>query len=191
MVIVKIFYYILGLTTTITIFLTSFEITLHLFHSPLNSTIIEPKAHSSTWIYLLKQKYISFIDLDIFTIREKRHLLDVKRLFDKIYIIWEILTSISILIFTYLYFKSKEILNIAIRYSLNLGVVLNIIFILISFNFLEIFKTLHQIIFPNNSWTFPKESILIEWFPLIYFIEFFAILILLNLSIHIIIKRET
>ena len=176
----RLIYFFLALFLLITLTISSFELTLHLFHSPFNSTIIEPKAHSLTWIYLLKQKYISLIDLDIFNINEKRHLLDVKRFFDKIYYIWSILFTLSIFISISLYFKSKEKLALVIRYSTILGVVLNIIFILISFNFLEIFTLLHKILFLHNSWVFQPNSILIEWFPLEYFIEFFAIYILIN-----------
>jgi len=180
----RLIYFFLALFLLITLTISSFELTLHLFHSPFNSTIIEPKAHSLTWIYLLKQKYISLIDLDIFNINEKRHLLDVKRFFDKIYYIWSILFTLSIFISISLYFKSKEKLALVIRYSTILGVVLNIIFILISFNFLEIFTLLHKILFLHNSWVFQPNSILIEWFPLEYFIEFFAIFIVLNFGIY-------
>ncbi len=179
----KIVYFFLGLLFTITIFLSLFETTLHLFHSPINSNIVESKAHSLTWIYLIKQKYISLIDLDIFTINEKRHLLDIKRVFNKIYYIWERLLLLSTIISIYLYFKSKEKLTLVIKYTTILGVVLNIIFILISFNFLEVFTILHKIIFTHNSWIFKPNSILIEWFPLLYFIEFFTIIIILNFLI--------
>jgi len=73
----------------IVISLSSFIFLLYTFHSPFGYDIVELKAHNLTWTYLLKQKYISFInDLDIFSIYEKRHLLDVKRLFSSIYEFW-------------------------------------------------------------------------------------------------------
>ncbi len=92
-------------------------------------------------------------------------------------------TTFTIYYYIYLYFKSKEKLTLVIKYTTILGVVLNIIFILISFNFLEVFTILHKIIFTPNSWIFKPNSILIEWFPLLYFIEFFTIIIILNFLI--------
>jgi integral membrane protein (TIGR01906 family) len=168
---------------TILILLSSFELTLHLFHSPFNSIIIEQNAHQLTWNYLLKQRYISFIDLDIFTISEKRHLLDVKRVFDNIYSIWSTLLYIITPITLFLYLKSKRELFLALSYSVRVGVVVNIISIIVSINFLDSFKLLHKIIFTNNSWIFKPNSILIEWFPISYFIEFFSIFTLLNFLI--------
>ncbi|HHH53392.1 MAG TPA: DUF1461 domain-containing protein, partial [Bacteroidetes bacterium] len=52
---------------------------------------------------------------------------------------------------------------------------------IISFDFSDSFSFLHQMIFPHNSWIFQPSSILIIWFPLSYFIEFFLIFILFNL----------
>jgi len=172
----KILYTILAIIISLTLLLSSFELTLFIFHSPFGSDIINQKAHSLTWIYLLKQHYISLIDLDIFNINEKRHLLDVKRLFEQIYFIWKIMLIITLSIFIFFYRK----LFIVIKYTIISGVVINILLIIISFDFLDSFSFLHQMIFPHNSWIFQSNSILIGWFPLTYFIEFFLIFILFN-----------
>ena len=173
----KILYAILAIIILLTLLLSSFELTLFIFHSPFGNDIINPKAHSLTWIYLLKQHYISLIDLDIFDINEKRHLLDVKRLFEQIYFIWKVMLIVSL--FTLILFYRK--LSIVIKYSIIIGIVINILLIIISFDFLDSFSFLHQMIFPYNSWIFKPNSILIIWFPLSYFIEFFLIFILFNL----------
>jgi uncharacterized membrane protein len=55
---------------------------------------------------------------------------------------------------------------------------------------LDSFKLLHKLLFPNGTWIFPPNSILIEWFPLEYFVEFFIIYILLNLLFILIIKSK-
>ena len=176
----KILYIAFATLISLTVIFTSFELTLFYFHSPIQSSIIEPKMHSLTWIYLLKQKYITLIDLDIFDINEKRHLLDVKRLFERIYSIWITLLIFTLSIIIFFYFKSKDKLSIVISYTIILGVTTNILFIIISFNFLNSFTLLHQILFPNNSWIFQPNSILIKWFPISYFIEFFTIFIISN-----------
>jgi len=173
----KIVYIILALFISLTLLLSSFELTLFIFHSPFGSDIINPKAHTLTWIYLLKQHYISLIDLDIFDINEKRHLLDVKRVFEQIYFIWKIISIITLSL-TILFYKK---LSIIIKYSINIGVTIGILLIIVSFDFLDSFSLLHQMIFPNNSWIFQPNSILIIWFPLSYFIEFFVIFMLFNL----------
>ncbi len=80
--------FIFPLLIFLTISLSSFELILNLFHSPFGQEVVNPQAHNLTWLYLLKQKYITLIELDIFTIHEKRHLLDVKRLFEQIYSLW-------------------------------------------------------------------------------------------------------
>ncbi|HHB94225.1 MAG TPA: DUF1461 domain-containing protein [Campylobacterales bacterium] len=173
----RIVYTLLSIIILLAILLSSFELTLLLFHSPFGSDIIYPKAHSLTWIYLLKQQYITLIDLDIFDINEKRHLLDVKRVFEQIYFIWKIISIVSLSIFILFYRK----LSIIIRQTFIIGIIINILLIIISFNFLDSFSFLHQMIFPHNSWIFQPSSILIIWFPLSYFIEFFLIFILFNL----------
>jgi uncharacterized membrane protein len=172
----RVLYILCAILFSLALLLSSFELTLFLFHSPINSDIIEPKAHSLTWIYLLKQKYITFIDLDIFTLHEKRHLLDVKRLFEKIYSIWIILSTLSILSIISLYLKAKKSFFLVFRYSFFIGLIVTLLSIFIATDFLDSFKLLHQLLFPQHSWVFPNGSILIEWFPLSYFQEFLAII---------------
>ncbi|NEW59822.1 DUF1461 domain-containing protein [Sulfurovum sp. bin170] len=173
----KFFYIIFALLLSFTLLLSSFELTFFLFHSPFDSTIVEPKAHSLTWIYLLEQKYITFIDLDIFTIHEKRHLLDVKRLFENIHSVWITVSVISLSLVIFLYFRAKERLILVFRYSFFIGLMVVALSILLAFDFLNSFKFLHQLLFLEHSWIFPDDSILIEWFPLSYFQEFVVIVI--------------
>jgi integral membrane protein (TIGR01906 family) len=179
-------YIFLTLVISITLLLSSFELTLWLFHSPYGSAIIEPKSHQLTWIYLLKQEYISFIDLDIFNIHEKRHLLDVKRTFETIYNIWTILSIITIVIIISLYLFYKDKFIMIMRYLIYIGVITILLSVVISFDFLNSFSFLHQLIFPNQSWIFTDDSILIKWFPLRYFKEFATIMISLYLIFQVI-----
>jgi uncharacterized membrane protein len=175
----KFIYIPLALLLFLTLLLSSFELTLYLFHSPFNSIIIEPQAHTTTWTYLLKQKYITLINVDIFTINEKRHLLDVKRLLDKLYNLWSALSVLSFFSIIFLYVKAKESIASIFKYNFIIGLIVIALSIFLAFDFLDSFKTFHQLVFPMGSWIFPDNSILIKWFPLEYFQDFLAVVVLI------------
>jgi uncharacterized membrane protein len=170
-------YILSAILLSLALLLSSFEITLFLFHSPINSDIIEPKAHTITWRYLLEQKYMAFIDLDSFTLYEKRHLLDVKRLFDKLFSIWILLSSVVLSTIIFFYFIDRRGFSLIFRYNFFIGLSLILFFAFIMSNFLDNFSFFHQLIFSENSWIFPDNSLLIEWFPIIYFQEFIVIML--------------
>lgn len=173
----KVIYILFALLLSLALLLTSFELTLLLFHSPFNSTTMESEAHSMTWVYLLEQNYMAFIDLDIFTIHEKRHLLDVKRLFENIYSIWAIVSTSALSLLLFLYITDKNILFLVFRYNFLIGLTILLLFIFMMTNFLDTFSLLHRLIFPSDSWIFSDDSILIDWFPLSYFQEFIVIML--------------
>lgn len=173
----KILYLSIGLLCFLSLLLTIFESTLFFFHSPFGLEIIYPKAHSATWIYLLKQKYISFIELDIFNIYEKRHLLDVKRVFERLHTLWMVILTISLFSLLFLYLKDKKGFFLVLKQSFYLNYLFIIISIVLASNFLNIFELLHQLLFLHQSWIFPPNSILIKWFPLVYFQQFLGIIL--------------
>jgi len=177
----KTFYIFLSIIVLTGIYLTLFEILLYNFHSPIDAKIINPNAQYTTWTYLLHQKYITFIELDLLNIHEKRHLLDVKRVFKATYITWMLSASLGFLILV-IFFKK------VIKYIALFGLTLNTLSLLLSFNFLNSFKLFHALFFKQNSWIFLKDSLLIEWFPLIYFQEFFSLFLLLSFSIFVLFR---
>ena len=172
----KIFYIFLSLIVLTGIYLSIFEILLYNFHSPLDEKIINPSALYTTWTYLLHQKYITFIELDLLNIHEKRHLLDVKRVFKATYILWMLSASLGFLILIIFFRK-------VLKYIALFGLSLNTLSLLLSFNFLNSFELFHALFFKQNSWIFLKNSLLIEWFPLIYFQEFFSLFLVLSFSL--------
>ena len=172
----KTFYIFLSLIVLTGIYLTVFELLLYNFHSPIDGKIINSSAHYTTWTYLLHQKYITLIELDLLNIHEKRHLLDVKRVFKATHILWMISSSLAFLILT-LFFRR------VIKYIALFGLSLNTLFILLSFNFLNCFELFHVLFFKQDSWIFLKDSLLIEWFPLVYFQEFFSLFLVLSFSL--------
>ncbi|CAA6818984.1 MAG: Unknown protein [uncultured Sulfurovum sp.] len=173
---VKFFIYVASsLIILLAIYLSVFEFLLYFFQTSFQGEIKNPLAHSRTWTYLLKQEYVTFIELDVFNIHEKRHLLDVKRVFEKVYTLWIIFFSLSVLILTLFLFQMKEQLKKLLQHIAILGMIFNTFLIVFFLNFLNAFKLLHTFIFADNTWTFPKNSLLIEWFPLLYFKEFFLL----------------
>jgi integral membrane protein (TIGR01906 family) len=174
----KILYTLLAIILLIAIYLSIFELLLHTFHTPLNHTINNPSLHNMTWIYLLKQHYISFIEIDDFNIYEKRHLLDVKRVLETTYLIWISLFSLALFIVILSFIK--KFTKILLRYVIITGVTTNMLLLLLSFNFLNSFNLFHRLFFSQNSWYFPKDSLLIKCFPLLYFQEFSLLFLILT-----------
>jgi uncharacterized membrane protein len=170
----KVFYFILAIIVLMAIYLSIFEILLHIFQSPFGDDVSQNENHNAIWVYLLQQQYESFIDLDQLNIHEKRHLLDVKRILEKVYTIWTILMPIGTLLFI-MFFK-KLISSIFIS-----TLVINLlIFSLFSYNFLVSFDLFHAMLFTGNSWKFPDDSLLIQIFPLNYFQEFLILFLLIS-----------
>ena len=182
----KTIYFILAIILLTAIYLTLFELLLHNFHYPFNTPIKDPITHSNTWIYLLKQQYISLIEVDAFNINEKRHLLDVKRVLETTHFLWIIFSSFTLLLLIISFIK--KILKKVLNYSIAIGAVINTLFIILSFNFLNSFNGFHKLFFAQNSWNFPKNSLLIDCFPLLYFQEFFALFLILSFLIFIILN---
>jgi uncharacterized membrane protein len=179
----KFLFFLLAFIILIAIYLSLLELLLYSFHSPFNSTIQEPFSHQSTWIYLLKQQYMSFIELDTLNIHEKRHLLDVKKIFEKIHDLWLIFSFLTALIVVVFIAKLDTQRKTLLKYIYILGVTFNTLVMLLMFNFLTNFIFLHTLLFSKNTWNFSENSILIEWFPLIYFQEFIVLFLLLSFLI--------
>ncbi|HHH19214.1 MAG TPA: DUF1461 domain-containing protein [Campylobacterales bacterium] len=159
--------------------LSSFEFTLLYYQSPLKGIGIELKAHQLLWEYLLKQHYISLIDLDCLTLHEKRHLLDVKRVFETLDRVWIVASFFSLVFFLIIFVYDRKRLFQLLQYTFSLGLFVVILALVITMSFSQYFTLLHLWLFPQNSWIFPEESLLIRWFPLEYFQEFFGLVLCL------------
>lgn len=100
---------------------------------------------------------------------------------------WKSLLAISTFILVVLFIKNR--VGSVVRYTIIIALSINILLTLFLLNFLDIFVILHQILFKNSSWLFQPNSILIEWFHLSYFMEFFTIFIILNYLIFYIFHK--
>jgi len=186
----KILYILLATVVLITIYLTIFELLLYNFHSPLNSEISNPIAHQSTWTYLLKQHYVTFIDNDIFTIHEKRHLLDVKKLFEQTHTLWITFLSMTLAILSITLLKYSIHLKRILKGVVIMGIIGHTLLLLLALNFLTNFKLFHTLLFTPNTWQFAKNSPLIEWFPILYFQEFVILFMIISFSIFVMLHRR-
>ncbi|HFU76486.1 MAG TPA: DUF1461 domain-containing protein [Arcobacter sp.] len=182
----KFFYFIFIVIFTITLFLTLFELLLHIFHKPITFPIEDRITHSETWAYLLKQQYISFIDLDIYNISEKRHLLDVKRVLESTYNVWLILLGISFIGLTIF----RKTYKVFIQQTAILGLIVSALLIVSSINFISVFEFMHSLFFNAKTWIFPKESMLIELFPLVYFQQFFFLFLIGSIILFTTLSRN-
>ena len=177
----KVFYFIFIAIFSITLFLTVFELVLYNFQEPIASPIRDLTTHTATWMYLIKQQYTAFIDLDIYNIYEKRHLLDVKRVLDSTYKLWLVLLSLSII--SLVLFRKKY--KIFLKQVAIFGLALSILLIVSSINFMSSFQFFHGLFFNAKTWIFPSNSTLIELFPLIYFQQFFFIVLVGSMVLFI------
>lgn len=177
----KISTFLLSIFFIIIVILGAFEWTLSYYHTSYGTTPNEPQAHQFMWLYLLKQQYHTLIDLDILTIHEKRHLLDVKRALEAFHLYWLLSLTLLLFIFTVLMIKFRTIIHTIMTYSLYTLTFCAISSLFILFDFLDTFKLFHELLFISNSWIFPEQSYLIQWFPLIYFKQFFVIVFLKTL----------
>ena len=124
---------------------------------------------------------MSLIDLDIYSIHEKRHLLDVKRVLKVTYQLWMILLVLSSIIS--IFFRNSY--RIFFRRVSILGLSICFILLVSSISFIDSFNFLHTLLFNNQTWIFPNNSMLIELFPLVYFQQFFFFFLIGNIILFI------
>jgi len=133
--------------------------------------------------YLLIQHSIDFLQINELNIYERRHLFDVKLLFRSLSHLFLYITSYNVVFFIIAKQYEKRI-TIKWRWVSYLGLLPLIIIssLILAFGFSPIFNDLHSFFFPPNSWIFPKDSTLIQLFPLNYFLQFALIYLLFLLT---------
>ncbi|MEK6900373.1 MAG: DUF1461 domain-containing protein [Nanoarchaeota archaeon] len=121
-----------------------------------------------------------------FTADEASHLVDVKKLMDKIDIFFYALLFLLTIAWTY-HKKDKESITQFFKYG-GIGTASSISFILValSFFFNYTFTFFHLIFFPQGNWVFPAESLLIQTFPWTFFFSIARNIFLLSLFLGII-----
>lgn len=133
--------------------------------------------------YLLTQHSLDFLQINELNIYERRHLFDVKLLFQSLSHLFLYIIGYNAVFFIIAKQYEKKI-TIKWRWVSYLGLLPLIIIssLILVFGFSPIFNDLHSLFFPPNSWIFPKNSTLIQLFPLDYFLQFALIYLLFLLT---------
>jgi len=137
----------------------------------------------------------------VFGDREIEHMKDVRNLFDKGFIIRNILFLTAITSFLILKFYYKENLSeILFIGGIIFSFLLFLIGLIIVFNFNKAFVVFHQVLFNNDLWILnPNEDVLIQMLPSNFFSDlgilivkrFIITVIIFLTSMFILIKRRT
>jgi len=121
-------------------------------------------------------------DIAYFQENEKSHLLDVRELLDKIYVLFY-LSLFGFFLFVILIFKGdlwdyfRKIAVVLISASALVLVLLAVLYILAN-NFTGLFTDFHLVFFPQGNWAFPNDALIINIFPFGFFYDFFLRLVL-------------
>ncbi|WZL71831.1 TIGR01906 family membrane protein [Clostridiaceae bacterium 35-E11] len=112
----------------------------------------------------------------VFGEREKQHMIDVKKLFQKGYMLRNtgviFLTIAVIILFKLSQNMYKDIFKSFFNASVVSLTVMTILFLLIQIDFYKYFTYFHEIFFDNDLWLLdPKEDVLIQMLPLEFFID--------------------
>lgn len=121
-----------------------------------------------------------------FTTDEASHLVDVQKVmvFTN-YVFYSLLLLLSLTLNYYR--KDKAFLQKVLRYAGIYTVAFIFILLISSFFFFNtIFTIFHQVFFPQGNWIFPADSLLIQTFPLDFFITISKDIFLLSLFFGII-----
>ncbi len=122
--------------------------------------------------YLLNQEYYGLFNVNYLSVYEKRHLLDVKKLFsfsDNI-LMFSNSGNIFVFLISIVYLNIKDLLTKIVY--LGFATILLWTCLVIWIDFIYLFHVLHKLLFIKNTWIFYPESRLTQVFPLDYFYKF-------------------
>lgn len=122
--------------------------------------------------------------MKVFTLKENEHLLDVKVLIDKSYVLryLSLLVIICCVVLLFIMLKHK-FLKVFAKWLFLGGlstIILSFLLVVFGLNFDYFFIKFHHVFFPQGNWMFPYDSTLIKLFPQQFFFDFFVRLIVLS-----------
>ncbi|MGV6808844.1 MAG: lipoprotein intramolecular transacylase Lit [bacterium] len=138
--------------------------------------------------YLLLQDTTHFLQINELTLYERRHLFDVKQLFQHLeqFFVYSLVFN-SLMYILARHYPHYFTLNLTYFAYLALSPLCLVTLAIIFFGFLPTFNYLHSFFFPPQSWIFPKDSTLIQLFPLDYFFNFALVYFSLLLTIFLLV----
>lgn len=123
-------------------------------------------------------------NINYFNDDEIKHLLDVKILLNKIFILFYCCLAAFLLLTLLLYLIIKKtyrfLCNISLVFLISSSVFILLVLLLyfLGSNFSGLFEKFHFIFFPQGNWAFPEGSLIITIFPFGFFYDFFFKIIL-------------
>lgn len=126
----------------------------------------------NTFNFLLDKEQQSIESKELqYTEQEIAHLVDVKRLMETMNYIFYSLLLVLTLILTYCR-KNKEQLIKLLKYGgITVIAVELMLFLLVLISFNSSFAAFHYLFFPQGNWIFSADSLLIQTFPLQFFVK--------------------
>ncbi|MBE3095111.1 MAG: DUF1461 domain-containing protein [Actinobacteria bacterium] len=131
-------------------------------------------------------------NINYFNDNEISHLMDVKILLNKIFVLFYCCLAIFLILALILYLINRKIYKflrgISLIFLISSSVFILFVLLLYFFgnNFFELFENFHLIFFPQGNWAFPEGSLIITIFPFGFFYDFFFKLILNSLIIALV-----
>lgn len=123
----------------------------------------------------------------IFTESELSHMVDVKKVVQNALLAWYIIIGLSVAIFGWFLIMGQwSSLRKAVQAGgwVTLGLIgALIIFLLVSFN--TLFDRFHRLFFADGTWLFYESSTLIRLFPLVFWRDAFALVLIFTLLVAI------
>jgi integral membrane protein (TIGR01906 family) len=131
-------------------------------------------------------------NISYFNDTEISHLLDVKILLNKIFVLFYCCLAVFLILAVVLYLIDKKIYKflrgVSLMFLISSSVFIFFALLLYFFgnNFFVLFEKFHLIFFPQGNWAFPEGSLIITIFPFGFFYDFFFKLILNSLIIALV-----
>ncbi|MBT4651774.1 DUF1461 domain-containing protein [Candidatus Woesearchaeota archaeon] len=120
-----------------------------------------------------------------YTVSETSHLEDVQEITTTANYFFYFTLFICTFIITYYKNNLKQIIKIFLYGGITSLSAIGIIFLFILFSFQSSFIIFHNLFFPQGNWTFPYNSLLIQTFPLDFFISISIKIFLLTIIFSI------
>ncbi len=106
-----------------------------------------------------------------YTEPERAHLIDVKQVMEVMNHVFYSLLLVLTLIITYCRKDKEQLIKLSKYGGISVITVELILFLLVLISFKSSFTAFHYLFFPQGNWMFPVDSLLIQTFPVQFFVK--------------------
>ncbi|MBO0613112.1 MAG: hypothetical protein RL122_125 [Pseudomonadota bacterium] len=161
---------LLGLTSigwVLVLYLGEWVVLLHIYAGAGDAVVLRQEIVA----YLLGAGAESLPSMNALNLAEARHLLDVRRLFAALETLFYGVLAVSVLLLVLQRHFAAGRMWLLTSYVGLISILLLGLLIALG-GFVPLFVWLHSVVFPAGTWVFPDNSVLIQLFPLAYFLRF-------------------